>query len=74
MTRRLAYDIAERAAWTAIQAGLAVLLADTTGMVDVGTLRAAGLAAVAAALSVIKGAAASRLGGQTAATLPKSGG
>lgn len=71
MTRRLALDIAERAAMTAAQAFLAVILANAAGMTDVATVRAAALAGLAAGLSVIKGALASRLGEPgTAALLP----
>lgn len=72
MTKALALDIAERAAMTALQAFLAVLLANAAGMTDVATLRAAGLAALAAALSAVKGALASRVGDGSAALLPGS--
>lgn len=72
MTKALALDIAERAAMTAVQAFLAVLLANAAGMTDVATLRAAGLAALAAALSAVKGALASRVGDGSAALLPGS--
>jgi hypothetical protein len=70
VTRRLALDIAERAAMTALQAFLAVLLANAAGMTDMATVRAAGLAALAAALSVVKSALASHIGDDTAALLP----
>ena len=74
MSRALLIDIGERAAMTAVQAFLAVLLANAAGMTDMGTLRAAALAGVAAGLSVIKGALASRLGDPaTAALLPRTG-
>ena len=72
MTRRLALDIAERAAMTAAQAFIACLLANAAGMTDVATVRAAALAGLAAGLSVIKGALASRLGDDSAALLPRS--
>lgn len=55
---------------TALQAFLAVLLANAAGMTDMAVWRAAALAGVAAGLSVVKGALASRVGDDTAALLP----
>lgn len=74
MDKRLIIDIGERAALTFAQAFLAVILANAAGMTDVATLKAAALAGLAAALAVLKGAAASRLGEKgTAALLPAPG-
>jgi hypothetical protein len=70
MTRELLIDVGERVAVTAVEAFVAVLLANAAGMTDVATLQAAGLAALAASLSVIKGFAASRMGDGSAAFLP----
>lgn len=58
MNHRLLADIAERALWTAVQAFLSVFT-----VTDLSTSRTAGIAAVAAVLSVIKSAAASRVQG-----------
>lgn len=74
MNRRLAADIGERAAWTFVQAFLSVwVVSSWADMADVGLLRQATVAGVAAVLAVLKGAAASRVGDQTAATLPAEG-
>ena len=58
-------DIAERAAWTAAQAFLAVFV-----VADVSTARTGVVAAVGAALSVVKGFVATKVGPDTGATLP----
>ena len=58
-------DIAERAAWTAVQAFLAVFT-----VTDVSSARAAAVAAIGAALSVAKGFVATRVGPDTGAALP----
>lgn len=47
-------NLIERAAWTAAQSLLTVLVAAGTGWVDVATWKAAGIAAGAAALSALK--------------------
>lgn len=47
-------DILERAAWTAAQSALAVLVAAGTGWLDVNVWKAAGIAGVAAGLSALK--------------------
>jgi hypothetical protein len=71
MTRQLAIDIAERAAATAVQAFISALLVGPALDLSVPTVKAAGLAALAAVLSILKGVAASRLGDPTsAAALP----
>lgn len=58
---KLFRDIAERAVMTALQAFLAVFV-----VTDVSSAKAGLVAAAAAALAVIKGALASRVGDQTA--------
>ena len=62
MTKDLVFDVAERAAWTAAQAFLAVFL-----VTDVSTVKAALVAAAGAALSVVKGFVAAKVGEPTAA-------
>lgn len=74
VNRQLILDIAERAAMTAAQAFIAVLLANAAGITSMATVRAAALAGLAAGLSVIKGALASRLGDGSAALLPAKDG
>ena len=60
-------DALERAIWTAAQAFLAVF---TVG--DLASAKAAGIAAVAAGISVLKSVVATQVGdGSTAATLPR---
>ena len=58
-------DIAERAGWTALQAFLAVYT-----VTDVTSTKAALVAAVGAALSVLKGFVATKVNPQTGAQLP----
>ena len=66
MTKRLFLDMLERASWTAAQAFLAVYT-----VTDVSTAKAGLVAAAGAALAVLKGVVASRVGEPgTAATLP----
>lgn len=70
VTRTWAIDVAERAIMTAAQAFLAVWV-----VTDTSTTRAAAVAALAAALSVLKGAIATKVGDNTtAALLPSSTG
>jgi hypothetical protein len=58
-------DLIERVVWTAVQAFLAVFV-----VTDINSAKAAGIAAAAAALSAIKGVAATKVGDpETAATL-----
>ena len=60
-------DALERAIWTAAQAFLAVF---TVG--DLASAKAAGIAAVAAGISVLKSVVATQVGdSSTAATLPR---
>lgn len=66
---KLFRDIAERTAWTFAQAFLAAFTID-----DLSTAKKAALAGAAAALAVIKGFVASKVGERgTAATLPSEG-
>jgi hypothetical protein len=58
-------DIAERAGWTALQAFLAVYT-----VTDVTSTKAALVAAVGAALSVLKGFVATKVNPETGAQLP----
>jgi len=64
VTKTQLADIAERVAWTFLQSVLAVFV-----VADIGTARTAFVAAAAAALAVIKGFAATRLG-DAGANLP----
>lgn len=50
----MAKDLLERAAWTAAQTFLAVVVAAGTDFVNVATLKAAALAGAAAGLSALK--------------------
>ena len=65
-------DLAERAALTYVETAAGLLLADSTHMLSLGTLRAAAVAALPAALSAIKSAFALGLGSSgTASLLPQ---
>lgn len=64
--QKLIKDVAERALWTAAQTFLAVY---TVGGME--ELKAAGTAAVAAGLSVIKGFVATRVGDKSSAATLK---
>lgn len=71
MTRRLVLDIAERAALTFVEAFLAVWVVGAwTDLTSVGLAQQAAVAGLAAAMSVVKGAVASRLGDRTASLVP----
>lgn len=72
MNKTLALDILERALWTAVQAFCSTWVVSAwADLTDVGLAKRAAVAAVAAALSAVKGALASRVGaGDSAATLP----
>lgn len=64
-------DLLERTAATYIQAFAGLLLASSTGMVSLGSVRAAAIAALPAALAAIKSAFALGLGPTgTASLLP----
>lgn len=53
-------DLTSRAAWTFIQAFVATVASEYAGVVDVGLLKVAAIAGVAAALSVVKTALVQR--------------
>lgn len=53
-------DLLERAAWTAVQSALAVVVAAGSGWLDVNVWKAAGVAGVAAGLSALKTAVVAR--------------
>jgi len=62
-------DALERVVWTFVETFTATLI--LAGALDMSTLKAAGLSAVAAVLAVVKAIAAKHVGeGGTAATLP----
>ena len=61
ITKTQLRDVAERAAWTFVQAFLAVF-----AVADLSTAKAAAVAGVGAALSVLKGFVATRVGGPNA--------
>ncbi|WP_380282122.1 holin [Kitasatospora purpeofusca] len=62
-------DLTERTVATYATAFLGLLLADTFDLTSIGALKAAAVAALPAALSVLKGAAASRIGDPHSAAL-----
>lgn len=71
MTRRLALDIAERAALTFVEAFLAVwVVGSWADLSSVGLAQRATVAGVAAAMAAVKGAVASRLGDRSASLVP----
>lgn len=76
MTRRLLLDVAERATLTFVQAFLSVwLVADWADLTDVHLAQRAAVAGIAAALAVVKGFAAARVGNPgTASLLPRRDG
>lgn len=57
-------DILIRAAKTALQSGLAVVVAAGTGYVDINVWKVAGIAAGAAFFSALQNGVAARLGGE----------
>jgi hypothetical protein len=64
-------DMVERTAATYLQAFCGLLLADSTNLLDLGSVRAAAVAALPAALAAIKAAFALGLGSSgTASLLP----
>lgn len=62
-------DLGERTVMTYLQAVLGLLLADSTGLLSVGSLRAAAVAALPAALAAVKAAFALGLGSSGTASL-----
>ncbi|MFJ8163806.1 holin [Streptomyces sp. NPDC096136] len=72
---RLIADIVERTIATYAATFLGLLLADGFDLTSLGALRAASIAALPAALSVVKGALGPLVGDSgTAGWLPRSGG
>lgn len=64
-------DLAERTGLTYVEAFVGLLLADSTHLLDLGSVRAAAVAALPAALAAIKSAFALGLGSSgTASLLP----
>ena len=77
INRRYISDLAERVAWTFVQAfGATLVLSgwfDVNGITDLSLLGKSALAGVAATLSLIKGIVARGVGsGATASTLPEA--
>jgi hypothetical protein len=75
MRKRYLRDVLERVAWTFLQAFAATLIASgffsVDNVTDLSILQKAGVAGVAAVLSLLKGVVASQIGSPyTAATLP----
>jgi hypothetical protein len=71
MNLRFLADLAERTVATYAQAALGLLLADSTGMISISGVKAAAVAALPAALAVVKAAlAGSVLSSGTASALP----
>lgn len=60
-------DALERVVWSAVEAGAAVTILDGANVLEVTTWEGAGVAALVAALTVVKTVAASRLGKSDAA-------
>lgn len=67
--RKFWLDLIERTVATYAAAFLGLLLADGVDLTSVGALRAAAVAALPAALTVLKGAVASFVGDPTSAAL-----
>ncbi|MFB7470490.1 holin [Kitasatospora sp. NPDC056184] len=67
--RKFIIDLTERTAATYASAFLGLLLADTFDLTSIGALKAAAVAALPAALSVLKGALATRVGDPASAAL-----
>lgn len=63
MTKEWLKDAAERVLATYLEAFCGLLIASSAGMMSLSSVRAAALAAIPAALSVLKSIAASRLPG-----------
>ncbi len=72
MSGRFWLDVAERTAATYVVAFLGLLLADGMDLTSMSAVRAAGVAALPAALTVVKGAVATLVGDRgSAAVLPR---
>ncbi|MEX2984890.1 holin [Streptomyces sp. C36] len=73
--RQVLADIAERTLAAYVTTFLGLIIADGFDLTDVSALKAAAVAALPAALSVIKGAIGSRIGDKgSAAWLPRRAG
>ncbi|MCA1220683.1 hypothetical protein [Streptomyces sp. 8L] len=71
MNRAFLLDLVERTVATYLEVGAGLLLADSTHLLSLGSLRVAAVAALPAALTVVKGALAGSLGtSPTASALP----
>ena len=68
-TRSWLIDTTERVISTAVQAGLAVVVASGAGWVEADIWETAGVVAVASALSTIKAALATKFGNHETASL-----
>ena len=71
LTRALAQDIAERATATYVQTFIGLLIVGWTDTIDLAVIQTAAVAAVPAALSVIKGYAASLTGDPDSAAVQR---
>lgn len=69
-----ARDLAERTLATFVQAWLGLVVASWSGALDVGTLRAAAIAALPAALAVVKGGLARFTGNPDTAAIGDTSG
>lgn len=69
MTSKFLRDLAERVVATYLQAFAGLLIAGWSDAVNVGTVRAAAVAAIPAALSALKGLVAQRFGDPDSAAL-----
>ncbi|MFE6871503.1 holin [Kitasatospora sp. NPDC057692] len=67
--RKFIVDLTERTVATYAAAFLGLLLADTFDLTSISALKAAAVAALPAALSVLKGAVATRVGDPASAAL-----
>ncbi|MFJ7907374.1 holin [Kitasatospora sp. NPDC096204] len=67
--RKFILDLVERTVTTYAAAFLGLLLADKFDLTSMGALKAAAVAALPAALSVVKGAVATRVGDPASAAL-----
>ena len=65
-------DLAERAAATYVEAFLGLVIAAAATPIDIGTLQAAGIAAIPAGLAVIKAGLATFIGDPASASLAAS--
>ncbi|MEU3569405.1 holin [Kitasatospora sp. NPDC036755] len=67
--RKFVLDLVERTAATYVAAFLGLLLADQFDLTSISALKAAAVSALPAALSVLKGAVATRIGDPASAAL-----